>query len=58
MSVGAPGKIFFRKVASISRVSETAKQTVIENDFSPDGGLRPGMVVDGTLGSNLGENSF
>jgi hypothetical protein len=31
----APGKMFFGKVVSNSRVSETAKQTVIENDFFP-----------------------
>jgi len=55
-TAGAPGKTFFGKVARVSHASDTPEQTEIEIEVSSDGGLRPGMVVEATIGSNPGED--
>jgi RND family efflux transporter MFP subunit len=55
-AAGAPGKTFSGKVVRVSRASEVPDQTEIEIEVTSDGGLRPGMVVEATVGSNPGED--
>jgi len=52
----APGKTFFGKVVRVSRASDTPEETEIEIEVSSNGGLRPGTVVEATVGSNPGED--
>jgi RND family efflux transporter MFP subunit len=55
-AAGTPGKTFSGKVVRVSRASEVPEQTEIEIEVTSDGGLRPGMVVEATVGSNPGED--
>jgi len=52
----APGKTFFGKVVRVSRASDTPEETEIEIEVSSNGGLRPGTVVEATVGSNPGKD--
>ena len=55
-TAGAPGKTFFGKVARVSHGSDPPEETEIEIEVSSDGGLRPGMVVEATVGSTPGKD--
>lgn len=55
-TAAAPGKTFFGKVARVSHASDTPEETEIEIEVSSGGGLRPGTVVEATVGSNPGED--
>jgi hypothetical protein len=56
-TAAASGKTFSGKVVRVSRASEVPEQTEIEIEVtSDDGGLRPGMVVEATVGTNPGKD--
>jgi macrolide-specific efflux system membrane fusion protein len=55
-TAGAAGKTFFGKVARVSHGSDPPEETEIEIEVSSDGGLRPGMVVEATVGSTPGKD--
>jgi macrolide-specific efflux system membrane fusion protein len=56
-AAGAPGKTFSGKVARVSRASGAPEQTEIQIEVTSDGGLRPGMMVEGTIHSNTAEEN-
>jgi len=56
-TAAASRKTFSGKVVRVSRASEVPEQTEIEIEVtSDDGGLRPGMVVEATVGTNPGKD--
>jgi len=48
----APGKTFLGKIARVARDSSPLNDTEVEVHVAPDGGLRPGSMIEATIEAN------